>query len=318
MATVSIPDLKQANICLIFPTIFVEPANSPFPSGNLALTYRDAEEAHRLGMSQLDYYHRLADEDETIRLVGDVASLNEVVEQDDESGEGGNGRILGLVPLMEGADPVRHPEELEMWWERGVRVIGPAWDDTRYASGAWRGSHHGLTKEGHHLLEVMAELGFILDITHMSEKAAFEAIDRYEGVIVATHANARTLVPVERHLSDTQIRAIGERDGVIGIVLYNSFLRAGYKKGDHRERVTLDHVVAHIDHICQVLGDAAHCGIGSDFDGGFGAEDIPFEMKSGQDLNLIPDALKTRGYAQQDIEKIMGKNWIDLLSRTWA
>jgi membrane dipeptidase len=60
------------------------------------------------------------------------------------------------------------PEELEMWYERGLRVIGPAWDDTRYASGAWRNGRFGLTKAGHHLLEVMGELGFILDLTHMT------------------------------------------------------------------------------------------------------------------------------------------------------
>ena len=66
--------------------------------------------------------------------------------------------LLGIVPLMEGADPIREPQELELWFEKGLRVIGLAWDDTRYAAGAWRGSRHGLTNEGRALLEVMAQL----------------------------------------------------------------------------------------------------------------------------------------------------------------
>ncbi len=118
----------------------------------------------------------------------------------------------------------------------------------------------------------MSDLRVILDLTHMSEQATYEALDRYEGPVVATHANARRLVPGERQLSDSQIRRLAERDGVIGVVLLNSFLRPGHKMGDPKEFVTLDNVLAHIDHVCQLLGDARHVGIGSDFDGGFGRE----------------------------------------------
>jgi len=89
------------------------------------------------------------------------------------------------------------------------------------------------------------------------------------------HANARALVPTERQLSDRQIRLIAERDGVIGIVLYNAFIQAGWRKGQAKDLVTLDNILAHIDHICQTIGDATHVGIGSDLDGGFGANDIP-------------------------------------------
>ena len=120
------------------------------------------------------------------------------------------------VPTMEGADHIRAPEETELWRETGVRVIGPAWDDTRYCDGAWRGSKRGLSPDGRALLDVMADLGLILDLTHMSEMAALQALDAYAGPVVATHANARALVPTERQLSDKQIRLIGERDGVIG------------------------------------------------------------------------------------------------------
>jgi len=313
LATVSFPDLKAADVGLVFATLFVEPADSVVQNETTTV-YHNAAEAHQQAMAQLDYYHRLIDEDPSMRLIGDEAGLTALL----HSWQAGGDRLLGIVPLMEGADPVREPEELEMWYERGLRIIGPAWDDTRYAAGAWRNGRSGFTPKGYHLLEVMADLGFILDITHLSEKASFEALERYDGHLVATHCNARSLVPGERHLSDVQIRALGERDGVIGIVLYNKFLEATYYKGAPKERVTLDHVVAHIDHICQILGDATHVGIGSDFDGGFGAADIPSEMDTVRDFAKIGEALKSHGYELPDVERIMGGNWVQLLQRAFA
>jgi len=150
----------------------------------------------------------------------------------------------------------------------------------------------------------------------MSEKASLEALDSYPGVVIASHSNARTLVPGERQLSDTQIRLIGERQGVIGVVLSNSFLRAGHRKGEHKELVTLDQVAAHIDHICQLTSSAAHVGVGSDLDGGFGAADIPAELDSVADLSKIGEKLTERGYTTIDVENILGGNWLHLLRRT--
>ncbi len=312
-ATVSFPQLREAGVGLVFGTIFIMPEASA--SGHeTKMVYHDAQSAHRIGMQQLDYYRRLADvEDNHLRLVGDRASLDELL----VSLKGNDQPLLGIVPLMEGADPIRAPEELELWFEKGVRVIGLAWDDTRYAAGAWRGSKHGLTNEGRALLEVMNEFSLILDLTHMSEKASLEALDQYEGTVVATHSNSRILVPGERQLSDTQIRAIGQRDGVIGTVLFNKFLRPGYKIGDPKELVTLDHVIAHIDHVCQTLGDACHVGIGSDMDGGFGLADTPAEIDTSADLPLIADRLLKSGYEESDVAQIMGGNWLNLLRSTW-
>jgi membrane dipeptidase len=218
---------------------------------------------------------------------------------------------------MEGADPIREPEELEMWYERGLRIIGPAWDNTRYAAGAWNGGG-GLTPDGHRLLEVMAEFDFVLDLTHMSEQGTLEALDRYPGPIVATHSNSRALVPSQRQLSDLQIMRVAERGGIVGVVPFNIFLLANHRRGEPKERVTLEHVVAHIDHICQVVGDAQHVGLGSDFDGGFGSADIPAEMDSAADLPLIGKALAAHGYETADITDILGGNWLRFLRQVWS
>lgn len=310
-ATVTFDELRQAGCGLVFGTLYITPASSPFGLADENAVYHNAQEAHQLAMQQLDYYHRLADETDFLRIVRDTTSLQEVI-----TSQASEKPLLGLVPLMEGADPIREPEEAEYWYERDLRLIGPAWDDTRYSPGAWR-EQGGLTRDGFRLLEVMEAFKLILDITHMSEKASLQALDAFHGTAVATHANARALVPGPRQLSDTQIQRLGERNSVIGIVLYNQFLKRDYKKGDGKHLVTLEEVVAHVDHICQLLGSADHVGIGSDFDGGFGAQDIPDGLNSAADLPLIGTLLQNRGYTLADVEKIMGGNWVRLLGQAW-
>jgi membrane dipeptidase len=312
-ATVTYSTLIEAGVGLVFGTIFVGPADHPLIVPDPVTSYRNEAEAHRAGQVQLDYYHRMADEDSRIRLVGNLAQLEEVVASHTENGRE---RLLGIVPLMEGADPVRDPDELEMWYERGLRLIGPAWDDTRYAAGAWKAGG-GLTPAGRRLLEVMADFGFILDLTHMSEQATLEALDQYQGPVAATHSNSRALVPTQRQLSDLQIRRVAEREGIVGVVPFNIFLLADHRRGAPKEHVTLEHVVAHIDHICQVVGNACHVGLGSDFDGGFGSADIPAEMDSAADLPLIGKALAARGYEPADITNILGGNWLRFLRQAW-
>ena len=317
--TTTIPELLKSEIGLIFGTLFVLPARSNRRGNrtgpaNARLVYEDADQAYRAAGEQIDYYRRLADELEPVRLVEDGDSLEEVLESHEE----GESPLLGIVLLMEGADPIRAPEEVEEWYERGVRIIGPAWDDTAYAHGAWRGGG-GFTKEGFALMEVMADLGMILDVTHLSEEATLEAIDVYGGVLIASHSNARALVPGGRQLSDEQIRRLAERDGVAGVVMNNHFLKAGYRKGDPKESVTLDDVAAHIDHVCQLLGSADHAGIGSDMDGGFGRDDVPAEIESIADLRKIGDVLQEKyAYGAGDVAKIMGETWVERLRAAFS
>ena len=318
IATVTLPALRAGGVGLVCATLFTLPERYASRMGaDAAITYRDQAGAYRAALRQLDYYNRLADEVDYIRLVTDQATLDEVIAShqpaDDDKMPA---RLLGLIPLMEGADPIQAPEELEEWYERGLRLIGPAWGNTRYAAGAWDG-REGFSQDGFALMEIMADLGFILDITHLSEKASFEALERYGGTLVATHCNARARVPGERQLSDSQLRALAERNGVCGIVLNNSFLRKGHRQGERRERVTLDYVVAHIDHICQITGRADHAGIGSDLDGGFGLLDIPHGLDSAADLPQIATALAERGYDPAHIDQIMSGNWLRILHHTW-
>ncbi|MGD8997377.1 MAG: membrane dipeptidase, partial [Anaerolineae bacterium] len=298
------PEWLEGKVAAVFGTIYVSPARRGRMSG--PQVYANAEEAHAFGQEQLDFYHRLAEQEERIALVGSLDALDEVL----ESWEGASPRV-GIVPLMEGADPIREPAEAELWFERGVRLVGLSWKaGTRYAGGD--AAPGPLTDLGRELLEVMADLGMILDVSHLAEESFYEAVDRFEGQVVATHANPRALVPTLRQLSDEMIRRLVERGGVIGIVPANAFLRPDWRTTP----ATLDDVVAAIDHVCQVVGDAEHVGVGSDFDGGFGADDTPVALDTVADLGHIGLALGEAGYDEAHIEAVLGGNWLRVLRRT--
>jgi membrane dipeptidase len=132
-------------------------------------------------------------------------------------------------------------------------------------------------------------------------------------MVLVSHANPRRFVPTDRGLSDEMIRRLVECGGVIGIVPYNAFLQPGWKAARDKQAVTLADVVAAIDHVCQLAGDAAHVGLGSDFDGGLGAESIPAEMDTVADLAKLAPALRARGYAEADVAAVMGGNWLRVL-----
>jgi membrane dipeptidase len=159
----------------------------------------------------------------------------------------------------------------------------------------------------------MAGLGMILDLSHIAEEAYFQALGRYEGIAIASHANPRRFTPTPRGLSDEMIAMLAERGGVVGIVLHNPFLKPGWRKGDSKGRVTLYDVVDAIDHVCQVVGDAAHVGIGSDLDGGYGVDQAPGGVDTVADLPKIGDLLAERGYEAAHIDDIMSGNWLRIL-----
>lgn len=302
-ATVGLPDALLGRVALTFSTLFVAPRTRQSAPWD-GLSYSEPEEAYAIALRQMDYYERLADEHDKINLVRTQADLDAVLATW-EDGKTLEDHQIGLVTLMENADPIIEPKQFEEWYERGVRLVGLAWHQTRYCGGT--GSPGPLTDLGRELLDVMASFNAILDLSHMAEESYLEAVDRYEGVIIASHSNPRRFCNTDRHLSDDMIARLVERDGVMGIVLYNQFLTNGW---DKRQRLPFSIITDAIDYVCQLAGSAAHVGIGTDFDGGFGRESIPEGLDTVGDLLLIADALRKKGYAEADIEAIMSGNMI--------
>lgn len=297
LCTLGLPEWLAGNVVVVFGTLFVLPEET------------DSEEAHRQASAQLDYYYRLAERSEQVDVVVNQKELEGVLSSWD-----GKEHRLGIVPLMEGASPIREPQEAEDWYRRGVRLVGLSWSSGSPYAGGNR-APGPLTDAGRELLEVMAEVGLILDTSHLAEEAFWEAMDRYEGPIVASHANPRAIVPGPRQLSDRMMEALAERGGVIGVVLWNRFLKPDWTPSDGKEAVTLQDVAVTIDHVCQVLGDATHVGLGSDLDGGFGAEETPKGIETVAHLSKIAEALAERGYSDDDVARVMGGNWLRVLEK---
>ena len=313
--TVGWPEYQRGQVAVIFATLFAAPARKKEAGDRIM--YADSQTAHRLYRDQIDFYRRLSDSHpDKFCLIASRKELDSVIEGWSKPARDEEGHPVGLIYLMEGADGIRSPHELAEWYDLGLRMIGLSWAGTRYAGGT---SEPGpLTDEGRKLLSAMMDFNFLLDLSHMDEAAALESLDRYEGPVMATHSNCAALMKgaeTNRHLPDDVIRGLIERDGVIGLIPLNTFLKVGWlrKRGSRREEVSLDTYIAHIDHICQLAGDANHAGIGSDFDGGFGFQSIPHELDTIADLQLIASKLIERGYSEADAENILGGNWLRFL-----
>jgi membrane dipeptidase len=216
------------------------------------------------------------------------------------------GGPIGLLHLMEGADPIRSPRDLGRWVDRGVRVVGIAWNTPNRYSGGTK-DDQGLTRDGQALVHEMRAHRVVPDLSHLNPRAFQEVLAVDNDVVVASHSNAHALQPHRRNLTDEQIKRIAEREGLVGVVLYNPFLGGG--------EPTLETVVQHIDHMVELVGPD-HVGIGSDLDGGFTTKDAPQGIQTVADLKRIGDALAARGYPDASIEAVLGGNWIRVLR--WA
>jgi membrane dipeptidase len=303
------PDYQRGRVAVVFSTLFATPIRHRTGIEDKQV-YSDYDQAHRLYRTQLDTYHDLTDRaPEKFQLIGTRADLETILAHWDNPST--LGHPVGLVPLMEGAEGVRSPSELNEWWEAGLRMIGPAWAGTRFCGGTHESGP--LTDDGRALLMAMAEMGFTLDLSHMDELSARQSLDLYEGPVIASHANAAVLLPGydgNRLLSEDVIKGLIARDGIIGVIPYCFFLNTGWKKGDLRDGITLATLATHVDHICQMAGDARHVGLGSDFDGGFGLNAVPADVDTIADLQKLGTIMESKGYNDKEVAAILGENWL--------
>ncbi len=308
-ATVSLPELERGSIAVTIATVtagfLAKDVRQDFvPSAALYSTPKEAE-AHAL--KQIKLYESWEGQGR-VRIIKSASDLGDHLQLWQNDGK------PGLVMLMEGADPIVEVRDLSRWWQRGLRMIGLTFGDTRYGVGVRGGSatfkHGGLTTEGFDLIKRMAELGFIWDISHLAEEGIWQGLDLKFPRVCASHANARALTPTDRHLSDQVIRAIAERNGVIGIVLYNGFLEPRWNQ-NKTIPVTLDKQVRRHGEYIANLTDWNHVGIGSDLDGGFGLEESPSE------IDTVADLYKVGAVVPAEVrEAVLSSNWLNFLRRS--
>src|SRR6185436_6733642 len=227
---------------------------------------------------------------------------------------------IGYILNLEGADSIVTLKHLERAHEQGLRAVGPAhYGPGVYANGT--DATGGFKAKGREFLKEMQQLGIILDVTHLCDDCFWEALDLFSDPLWASHQNCRALVPHNRQFSDEQIKAIVERGAVIGAALDAWMLVPGWvRKKTTAEAVglKLERMIDHIDHVCQIAGNARHSGIGSDLDGAFGREQTPADLDTIADIARVPEMLRSRGYSEDDVAAIAHGNFIRFLQESWS
>jgi len=311
--TVTFPELRRGGVGLVFGTVMtrIDPNDSWTITGMYV-----QNQCYGIGVGHLAYYQAL-EREKLLRFIGDTEELDRHLADWEQNG--GTGPI-GLVLAMESADSILGPEQVAEWYEAGLRMVSIShYGVSSYAHGT--GTEGGLLPRAKPLLAALRSHGIILDLSHLTDQAFWEALEIFDGPVGASHHNCRALVPGQRQLSDEMIRAIVERGGVIGVATDAWMLDTQWQREvpacDQVAHVTLQAVADHLDHIAQLAGSARHCGIGSDLDGGYGQEQSPRDLDTIADLQKLAGILQTRGYRPADIENILSRNWIRALKEAW-
>jgi membrane dipeptidase len=309
--TVSFAEMRSGRVGLCVATQiarYVKPDN-PRPG------WFSPEQAWAMTQGQLAWYRAMEERGELVQI-RDAAGL------DDHLARWNNGSTdapVGYVLSLEGADSIVTLAHLERAFGYGLRAVGPAhYGPGVYAQGTTASG--GIGAPGRELLREMERLGIILDVTHLCDESFREALDCFRGPVWASHSNCRSLVPNERQFSDEQLRELIARGAVIGVAFDAWMLVRDWVRGTSTPEtagVTLDTVVQHIDHVCQLAGNASHAGIGSDLDGAFGREQCPSDVHTIADLSRLPALLTSRGYSAADVEQIAHGNFVRLLRHAW-
>jgi membrane dipeptidase len=311
--TISFEEMRRGNVGLCVATQiarYVAP-DTPLPG------WHSPEQAWAMTQAQLAWYRAMEERGELVQI-RDRAGLDRHLHA--WTTRGSEPAAIGYVLSLEGADSIVTLQHLERAYEQGLRAVGPAhYGPGVYAQGT--NASGGIGAPGRELLQEMERLGIILDATHLCDDSFREALDHFHGRVWASHSNCRALVPHNRQFSDDQIRELIDRGAVIGAAFDAWMLAPGWVRGEttpEEAGVTLETVVNHIDHICQLAGNARHCGIGSDLDGAFGREQCPADVQTIADLQRLPDLLAGRGYTPADIELIAHGNFVRFLREAWS
>jgi membrane dipeptidase len=310
VSTVAFHEMHKGEVGVCLASIFARVVTNEVSEG-----HNTAIVSYTKGQEQMAYYQSL-DKEGVIRIIKDLKTLDVhfqewVVSRREDT-------PIGVIISMEGADAIISPENLRSWWNDGLRVVSLVQFGVNiYAHGT--GAEGGLTSAGRDLLERIESLGMILDVTHLSDESFWEALDHFDGSIIASHNNCRALVPGDRQFSNEQIQALIRREAIIGVSLNAYMLYPGWLKGKTpNTAVSMEAVVDQMDHIRRLSRDSRNIAIGSDLDGGFGKEQCPHDLDTIADLQKISNLLKKRGYNEEYVTNIMWRNWLNLFREVWS
>ena len=309
LATTTLPEMRAGGVGLCLATLIARtPVGDTAIHGNL-LDYPTPAAAAAVASGQLAWYRALAEAGE-VALLASAGAVSSHAARWRAGGE----RRVGIVLAMEGSDPIISPEHVQRWFDAGLRVASLVhYGLGRYAGGT--GTDGGVTPAGRALLAAFADAGLILDVTHLSDRAFFQALDRYAGPLLASHQNCRALVPGGRQFTDEQVRLLLDRGGIVAVACDAWMLHPGWVRGETSAGlVPMTALADHVDHICQLAGNASQAAVGSDLDGGFGSDQTPRELTSIADLGRLAPILADRGYPAGQVAGVLADNALRFLT----
>ncbi len=333
LCTTSLPEMRAAGVAVAVTTLlgrakpWVKPGR---PNASRDGDWPTQEMAYGQAQGQLAYY-RLLETQGHVRILETASQLRSHWAEWENATEHGKKQCrgpIGLIITMECADPIVTPDQVHQWQAQGLRALFL----THFGMGHYAAGNPSTDPDNAHdvdgpvsprgieLLREMATLNLPLDLTHTSDTTFWDAIERYPGPVYSSHANCRAICNQQRQLTDDMIQAILDRDGVLGVVLAINMIRLDLIEGPpwtpRKHDVQLHHLADHIDHLCQLAGNADHVALGTDTDGGFGREACPHGYDRHRDIHKLADILRDRGYAEADLAKIFHGNWLNFYSKT--
>jgi membrane dipeptidase len=317
--TLSFPELRIAKVPVCLTTLLArqeQPIDHSFgwtsPQTCYAMAhahlayYRAMERAGYLKMLKTksdlrSHWDRYTQSEQALEAVGVTSASKSKIED----------RVpLGFILTMEGADPVLTPDTIYEFHEAGLRALGLTQYGTNRYGGGTR-SEVGLSLDAIELLKHCEQLGITIDVTHLSDVAFWQVIERFGGKIHASHQNARAVCDWQRQFSDDQIKAVIDRGGVLGVALDIIMMQNGYVRGLSKNEATLEVAVDQICHVRDLAnGSVAHVGIGTDLDGGYGYEQTPADLNKYRDVQKLVSMLLARGFSEQQVQSVFYGNWL--------
>ncbi|HHV71764.1 MAG TPA: membrane dipeptidase [Clostridia bacterium] len=275
-AQIDLPKLIKSKLDLQFWAVYVDKQFKP----HLAL---------KKGLQQIELFHKIIEKySRNLKMVKTTADLED------------NKNKVKLLLALEGGEPIEDDLNLlHLFYRLGVRSIGLTWNQrNQIADGVWEDeSGGGLTLFGKKLIREMNDLGILVDLAHISKKGFFDAINISTAPVLVTHGNCKSICNHPRNLSDEQIKALAEINGVLGITFYPPFL-------NDQNHATVDDIVKHIIYVVDLVG-IDYVGIGSDFEG---IEIFPEGLEDISKIKVLELSLYKYGFSKSEVNKILGLN----------
>lgn len=210
-----------------------------------------------------------------------------------------SGKVAVFISI-EGCEQI---SSLESAYQNGVRILHPTWNFDNELCGAAVGSGRGLTEKGRAFVKKAQHMGFVLDMSHISERGFWDTLEACEKPVIAGHSNAKSLCNVPRNLTDEQFNALVLIGGGAGINLYPEFLGLGKD---------INAVIAHIEHFLS-LGGERSVFLGCDFDG---IDSTPTGLDGVQKLDKLYNELLNRNYPEALVRALFWDNLYDIMEKT--